>query len=424
MAAAHAVRVVLLVPFRDQPAQNRAAHFRLFCDELPKRLTAALGQDTWAIMIGEQSWDGRGFSRGRVLNALALMARVRYPSARFVFHDVDLLPDVERIRRYMDPLPVGTYKDARSSAGATSALTGVLALHHSVKYPMGPEPHKSGFIGGICAMDPRTFFAVNGFQRDFEGWGGEDDALRDAVKAAFLDVYGSTHGWRDCVSESAGAVVDLDAPGHALCGSEEARWSSDVLIKMPKTRRVDIKRTAEATRYRANGVNDTVFAVTAARALGTEFRLYTLDVFVKLPPGWHMKVSERSFKPYFWRPRAGGHESAYTLPAGSEVLKGAAPPGARSFGAETCDPLHGGGGGGDVRGSSEADAAAVSTLADGAKTDSDSCRPCKSPRTGTAPVPKKAPAAPRASRKSDASIAKAIPQPSKDLAAWLVRLPS
>lgn len=178
------MHVLVLVPFREHAQQNRAPQLAQFLAHMPGVLDAALASrgHTWQVVVGEQTRDGRMFSRGRVLNALFRvgMAVALHPPGRVVLHDVDLLPDEGRAAGFVAPLPPGKAVWALAAAG-------------------GEYGGLAGYIGGICAMAPATFQAADGFPNALEGWGGEDDALRDAV------------GGLDAVAVfAAGSVLNLE----------------------------------------------------------------------------------------------------------------------------------------------------------------------------------------------------------------------
>lgn len=59
---------------------------------------------------------------------------------------------------------------------------------------------KCNFCGGICIIKKDVFFKINGWDEDFEGWGGEDDVMEikitkmlDKTKTINFDVYHLYH---------------------------------------------------------------------------------------------------------------------------------------------------------------------------------------------------------------------------------------
>jgi len=166
------MKIAVLVPFRDEPAQNRRAHLDKFMTDMPAVLDAALGVGNWRIYIGMQPHDGHKFARGRLLNAIFRTAVHEYPECdRVILHDVDLIPDIERAKGYAHPMAPSKQILALNTTGEYSGM-----IH---------------YIGGICAMEPSTFYEVDGFPNEMEGWGGEDDAFRDRLPAFAIDQYTS-----------------------------------------------------------------------------------------------------------------------------------------------------------------------------------------------------------------------------------------
>jgi hypothetical protein len=197
------MHVAVLVPFRDEPTQNRAAHLAAFRAHMPPLLDAALGTGNWSIHIGVQGCDGHKFSRGRLLNALTRIVAETLPTCtRLVMHDVDLLPDAVRAAGYGLPMPPGAQ---------------ILALNTTGEYAGMKD-----YVGGICAIDVATFAAVNGFPNEMEGWGGEDDALRSRLAPGCI-AFHTAGSVRNLELESGDAFVRArDAPQFKM--PKEERW--------------------------------------------------------------------------------------------------------------------------------------------------------------------------------------------------------
>ena len=92
--------VALLVPFRPQREQDRAAQLTRFLRHIaafvcrPPAAEAVDPHVRFLVLVAQQSEDGRKFNRGQLLNAAYREAR-RIAGDRLVsvvFHDVDLLP--------------------------------------------------------------------------------------------------------------------------------------------------------------------------------------------------------------------------------------------------------------------------------------------------------------------------------------------
>jgi len=76
----------------------------------------------------------------------------------FIFHDVDLLPDLILLKQYGDSPPIHL------------AVEGYRYIPNPTK---GPDKR----TGGIISMSGKQFRSINGYPNDYWGWGGEDDEL-------------------------------------------------------------------------------------------------------------------------------------------------------------------------------------------------------------------------------------------------------
>ena len=143
----------VIVPYRDQPEQNRAQQLENFIAHF-----STLG---YPVLIVEQT-DEKKFNRGKLLNVGADLVDTDY----MIFHDVDLLPKPAIIPYYMvfpsSPIHIG--KAWREKYNSTN------------------------FLGGVVSVSKRDFQAIDGFPNNFWGWGGEDDAMRIRFKNAGLKV--------------------------------------------------------------------------------------------------------------------------------------------------------------------------------------------------------------------------------------------
>ena len=201
------MHVCIIVPFRFEATQNRAAHLGEFLARVPPVLHEACkrasrehggrsgtgGGDTpllhsvHILIVRQREDDGHKFSRGRLLNAgvqLALHGAAGRIPDRFVFHDVDLIPDVDRARGYFAPL-----------CPPYPAI--LLALNTTGEYRTA-----NVYTGGIVAVPSDEFVLINGFPNELEGWGGEDDAFRARVVAMFGP--GAIEEWKE------GTVMNLE----------------------------------------------------------------------------------------------------------------------------------------------------------------------------------------------------------------------
>jgi hypothetical protein len=143
----------VIVPYRDQPEQNRAQQLDNFITHF-----STLG---YPVLIVEQT-DEKKFNRGKLLNAGADLVETDY----MIFHDVDLLPKQSILPYYTvfpsSPIHIGkAWREKYDS---------------------------QNFLGGVVSVSKRDFQAIDGFPNNFWGWGGEDDAMRVRFKKAGLKV--------------------------------------------------------------------------------------------------------------------------------------------------------------------------------------------------------------------------------------------
>lgn len=254
------MRVAVLVPFRDEPAQNRAYHLKTFLAAMPDILDAAVGAGNWMIFVGVQPADGHKFARGRILNALFKVAQRNLPDmGRIVLHDVDLIPDVARARGYCLRTPTEIKIMALNTTGEYAGMT--------------------NYIGGICAMDPAAFMEINGFPNQMEGWGGEDDALRDRISKQAIAIY------------TAGSVRNLETE----CDKGEFTRAKDwEYYKMPKEERRRIRQLWREGDRSVTGCQELVFSAKEVADQPPMVRMFILDVF-----DWVSQTSRSTGKTFF-----------------------------------------------------------------------------------------------------------------------------
>ena len=146
------------------------------------------------------------------------------------------------------------------------------------------------YIGGIAAMDVGTFQAVDGFPNSMEGWGGEDDALRDRL-------HGGVHAVRS------GWVTNLETDVPETAGA--CRAKDNPAAKLPKPERHAIRARWRARHPTETGLRGLVFMgrhVERARPVpdGPVVHMVELDISLPpLPPGWAMMMSASRGLPYF-----------------------------------------------------------------------------------------------------------------------------
>lgn len=198
-------RWAILIPYRAGPGQEeRAAQLAEIVPHL-ERMFAGTGCE---ILVAEQTDDGRLFNRGALLNAAFRLVRGRFPNLTHVItHDVDLKPSPELFRAYVDPPAEGT----------VTHVGGVWKRYDSDSY-----------LGGVLSVRAEDF---PGYPNDIWGWGGEDDVLRDRIRARKLKV----------VRPAEGTLADLEAMDLAT----KMQWLRDRKQKcMDKWERVRAHRRA------------------------------------------------------------------------------------------------------------------------------------------------------------------------------------
>lgn len=266
----------ILVPFRDEPRQNRRAHLQHFLKTMPKLLDEASSRTdfTWKIIIGVQSNDGHKFSRGKVLNAAFKLAKSVCGDVsldRVILHDVDLIPNEERIAQYFAPWAPGIE---------------VLALNRTGEYAGCKD-----YIGGVCAIKPEAFVKADGFPLAFSGWGGEDDALRDRI------------GVDNILELSSGEIVNLETDVPEMMIPDQVRAKNVPEFCMNKTDRRELRRRWKERDPSVYGMSRQFFG---ARKLdsGIQMRhknvhLFGLEINVEHPLSWCMHVSATNHLPFY-----------------------------------------------------------------------------------------------------------------------------
>lgn len=163
------VRLAVIVPFRDQPLQNRREQLQRFLTHMTQYLRSSAIKptlQTFHMFIVEQTHDTYKFNRGKLLNAGFVLAQ-KSPHAPFTsicFHDVDLLPG--------------------PSLGPWYALSPQKnPVHIGAVWSRYPYP---SYVGGILTLSPEQILKTNGFPNNFWGWGGEDDEMSKRLQEAKL----------------------------------------------------------------------------------------------------------------------------------------------------------------------------------------------------------------------------------------------
>lgn len=287
------VSLAVLVPFRDQPEQNRGEQLRRFSAALPAFLRSPAVSPPlvdFHVFVIEQSQDGYKFNRGKTLNVGYIIASqpdrcARYPQLRssgggrslagrvfnsFCFHDVDLLPG-----------PV---------LGPWYAAYPERPIHIGAAWTRYPYP---SYVGGILSLSAAGVSATNGFPNNFWGWGGEDDELSLRLKEAALMPLvkpqlpantggagaGAGGGGGGGAGSAGAVVVDLEEVLQKERGGERAgtRLSEGGRTEWRNMWKHEMLALHDAT-WRVNGVVGCDFTVTGSRAMGPHVTVVTVDL--------------------------------------------------------------------------------------------------------------------------------------------------
>ena len=143
-----ASHTAILIPFR-----NREQHLPVLMRQLHSVLRRR--QIHYRIFVIEQS-EEHPFNRGKLFNVGFKEALSYFPYNCFVLHDVDLIPEDDRI-----------FYDCRQSPAHMSVAVDTLG------YRLMYETQ----FGGVCSVTKEHFELVNGFPNIFWKWGGEDDNI-------------------------------------------------------------------------------------------------------------------------------------------------------------------------------------------------------------------------------------------------------
>lgn len=190
------MRVGILVPLRDQlPTFDRHAQLRKLRVALERRIP---GARCIMVAVEQQRDDPKRFNRGALLNlAFALLPQ---PCDVVIFHDADLIPSDDLAPLYLRLLPRGV-------------------VHHlGARWSRYAKGGGAQYLGGVTAMHPADFAAVDGFPSTFWGWGGEDDALRVRLEKLGARIERPDHGsYEDLERMSLAAKLDMLRSAGAKC---------------------------------------------------------------------------------------------------------------------------------------------------------------------------------------------------------------
>lgn len=166
------MKVAIVIPFRQQPKQDREEHITKLITTLGSILDELVHCEAlarWTILVVEQDNDGRGFNRGALLNIGFAVLDQTEAFDQLIFHDADLLPGEQMKIWYAVDVPQG-YIVHLTAKGYT-------------KYE--GERRKSGTVPGVVAVGWEDFRRSGGFPTDLWGWaaGLEDRLWMDRLGA-------------------------------------------------------------------------------------------------------------------------------------------------------------------------------------------------------------------------------------------------
>ncbi|CAN7982298.1 unnamed protein product [Ixodes pacificus] len=152
-------RVAILVPYR-----NREKQLNVFLHNMHQFLPRQ--QIDYGIFVIEQDENGK-FNRAKLFNVGYLESLALYDYECFIFHDVDLVPEDDRILYTCPEKP-------RHLSVAISTLEYRLPYY--------------GYFGGASVLSKKHMELVNGFSNLYWGWGGEDDDMFSRLQHSNLDI--------------------------------------------------------------------------------------------------------------------------------------------------------------------------------------------------------------------------------------------
>uniref|UniRef100_A0A6B0V966 Beta-1,4-N-acetylgalactosaminyltransferase n=1 Tax=Ixodes ricinus TaxID=34613 RepID=A0A6B0V966_IXORI len=152
-------RVAILIPYR-----NREEHLRVFLYNMHQFLPRQ--QIDYGIFVIEQDENGK-FNRAKLFNVGYLESLALYDYECFIFHDVDLVPEDDRILYTCPEKP-------RHLSVAISTLEYRLPYY--------------GYFGGASVLSKKHMEFVNGFSNLYWGWGGEDDDMFSRLQHSNLNI--------------------------------------------------------------------------------------------------------------------------------------------------------------------------------------------------------------------------------------------
>ena len=140
----------IIIPYRDNPKENREYHKNYFIKNSVPLLKKCL-HDVQVIFVIQNK--GTPFNRGSLINIAVNMTNSNNNDV-FITHDVDINPyEITIYKYYKQNINNGCIQGIYTSAWDT--------------------------LGGIIKFKKNDFLKINGFNNFFWGWGGEDNDLQN-----------------------------------------------------------------------------------------------------------------------------------------------------------------------------------------------------------------------------------------------------
>ncbi|KAL5022902.1 hypothetical protein ScPMuIL_002057 [Solemya velum] len=152
-------RVAIIIPYRNRDNQLRSLLHNLHPMLMRQQLD-------YGVYVVDEALPSR-FNRAMLMNIGYAEAIKLYDYQCFIFHDVDLIPQDDRL----------IYNCSTQPRHMSAAID-------KFNYEL---PYKTLF-GGVSALTRKQFVAVNGFSNIYFGWGGEDDDMFVRIKAKGYNV--------------------------------------------------------------------------------------------------------------------------------------------------------------------------------------------------------------------------------------------
>jgi len=150
----------IIIPFR-----NRERHLPIFLRRLHPLLKRQ--QLHYRMFVIEQT-DNSTFNRGKLMNVGFNISQEFFPYNCFVFHDIDLIPEDDRI----------DYSCKHSPTHLTVAID---TRNYKLRYPIS--------FGGAEMFTKIDYEKINGYSNSFWYWGGEDDNLYSRAKEKEMHIH-------------------------------------------------------------------------------------------------------------------------------------------------------------------------------------------------------------------------------------------